>query len=301
MLNGMSVENERPRELMLCATSVLKPPPVMIGHIAGEFSLPRAVALKDVIAGVSGAVAALIPATIVLGMTFRTVVLSMVLGGVAGFASVRYSPMRGESFFRYLGLQVGARRNRVQVNGKPARVWVGVCQVTEVAAGRVTLLRGAIDVADGSVNMDGTAADDTVPLAPASGTPDVREQLRARQRERIRRAGVVDVDQSLLPEPVVPMWANNRPRTTTATGAPTPVPDASRAAPSDRVRPAGLDQRSLDTHTAAAHAGGQRANWGPDTAQTENPAGGGGRGPIPGGPTLTSEPGARRRGGLDAL
>ena len=56
---------------------------------------------------------------------------------------------------RWFGLEYSARRDRVTLHGKPARVYVGICPVHRVASGKMQIRSGAVDVPEGAVDQRG--------------------------------------------------------------------------------------------------------------------------------------------------
>lgn len=156
---------------MLCATKVLKPGPARIGSIGGGITLPRTVPVPVLIAGGIGFTLGVAFGLVILG-SFFTALTTGALGAAAGWVAVSYSPLRGESLGRWAGLEVTARLRRVKVNGKTARVFIGICPAPDVAAGMVHIIPGAIDVMPGSVDDRGRfVVESDRPLVPIARPP----------------------------------------------------------------------------------------------------------------------------------
>lgn len=137
--------------VMLCATRVLKAPPARIGHIVGNVTLPRTVEIRVLIASVLGAIGLFAIATPIVGLSLRSAMMSMIFGGFAGAASMKISPLQGETLFRWIGLEARSRVGRLRYNGEWVRVYVGVCPLRRAAAGRTKLTPQAVDVPPGAV------------------------------------------------------------------------------------------------------------------------------------------------------
>lgn len=199
-------EQQRARgPLMLAATSVLKPGPTRIAKIGGNVTLPRTVPVMSLVAGVVGASIVVLLATFTIGVGMRSVILGGAFGACVGVFFVTYSPMKGESMSKWLGLQVAARRGRLMVDGRLARVYVGVCPVPDVAAGLVHVVRGAVNVPEGSVDERGVFVADAhvgllqrlgavessaaVPVTVAEGMPAARTPEWAARRGHTAEAG----------------------------------------------------------------------------------------------------------------
>lgn len=180
------MEDDKPEgPVMLVATGALKPPPLRIGKITDDFVLPRTVPVKTLAAAAAGGLLGLAFFGAALGFSLRPLLLGVAFGSAVGVALVSYSPLRGESFFTWLGLRLRtARRDRV-VEGRRVRLAVGVCRIPDPNVGLVRILPGAVPVPPGSVDERGAfARRRPVPPAP----PPVRLQGRWRQDpERLRR------------------------------------------------------------------------------------------------------------------
>ncbi|WP_433477224.1 hypothetical protein ACQPZP_09315 [Spirillospora sp. CA-142024] len=144
----MSEEDDRVRgPAMLAATNMLKPPPAVIGSLNKSVTLPRTVRLTTLIAVVIGSSLGFLIAFMVLGPGLNALMYGPVLGGAAGWSAVNFSPLRGESLAKWLGLQVNGTRNRkLVVDGRQVRLYVGIAPLRRTAAGTVRMLPGGVPV-----------------------------------------------------------------------------------------------------------------------------------------------------------
>lgn len=147
--------SEQHRPVMLVATDLLRSPPTRIAKL-GPVVFPRSVSIKTAAGVVCGAVVGLFPALVVLGPTLSAVIWGVMLGGAAGGVLVNWSPLRGESFARWIGLNVSVlRSDTLEVGGYRTRLFVGTARARRSAAGRVRVMRGAVSVPAGSVDSRG--------------------------------------------------------------------------------------------------------------------------------------------------
>ncbi len=141
---------------MIAATKILKPGPARIAKIMPGVTLPRTVPIPTLfITGGFMLLGLFITVSIPLTRTLTSVTMGMVLFGALGVLIATYSPIKGESMVRWFGLEYSARRDRVKLNGQLSRVYIGICPVHKVAAGRVRIRAGAVDVPVGSVDERG--------------------------------------------------------------------------------------------------------------------------------------------------
>lgn len=140
--------------VMLAATSIMKPPPLRIGHIGGNLTLPRTVRVLHLAIGTAGATLG-IAVGLVAGGGLRGGLYGGLLLGMAAIALVSWSPLRGESLLKAVGLQVSAHSRQVTVEGRPVRLAVGVAYVAAPERGRVRVAPGAADVLPGSYDEHG--------------------------------------------------------------------------------------------------------------------------------------------------
>jgi hypothetical protein len=138
---------------MLAATNMLKPPPTVIGSLNKQMALPRTVRLTTLIAALVGAIAGFLAAFIAIGPGPDSLIYGPLLGGAAGWAATNLSPLPGESLAVWLGLQANnTRRRKSALDGRPARLYVGIAPLRRTAAGTVRMLPGGVTVH--AVNWD---------------------------------------------------------------------------------------------------------------------------------------------------
>lgn len=142
---------------MLVATEALRPPKLRIGRLGNNFTLPRTVPAAALISGALCALVAVGLFGAVVGYTVTSVAYSALVGALIGVALVTYSPLRGESLLRWLGLKIKSRRNRARyVDGFPVRLAVGICYIPNPNQGMVSMRSGAVQVRPGLFDERGT-------------------------------------------------------------------------------------------------------------------------------------------------
>lgn len=161
----MSEEHKGPP--MIAATNMLRPPPARIGKISGNITLPRTIELKKAIAagagGFGGVFLWFFPLGLIVGYTVFGLLISVLIGGAIGVFAVSWSPLRGESLATWLGLTAGrARSDRVEIDGRPVRAYLGIAPLPFTAAGRTEVFASAVDIPPGSHDDRG------VPLDPVA-------------------------------------------------------------------------------------------------------------------------------------
>jgi hypothetical protein len=140
---------------MIVATSALASPKVRIGHIGGNFVLPRTIPLMSLIAGGGGAVVGVVVA-LIIAPSSTSMIYGIVIGLLAGVGLVNYSPLKGESFAKYLGLRMRTRRQRIHVAGDVIQVAVGIAVLKSAVLGPVHIFPGAVNVPLGQYDERGT-------------------------------------------------------------------------------------------------------------------------------------------------
>lgn len=142
---------------MLSATEILRTPPTRIGKITESIVLPRTVSLVSLIATGVGLVLGAIVSLPFFGLLgLRGVLLITVLMGAIGLGVVTLSPIKGESFTKWLGLSVARLgKPKVEINGRSARVYIGVAPLLATAGGAVQVLSSATEVRLGDVDERG--------------------------------------------------------------------------------------------------------------------------------------------------
>lgn len=144
---------------MLVMTSSLRAPKVRIGHIGGNITLPRTVPLEALIAGGVGAVVGLIASFSLLGGSVQSVMYCVGLGIALGVFVVTWSPLKGESFAKWIGLTVGSRTKKITMNGEPVTLAVGVAVLSEVHSGVISMRAGSVNIAPSQYDERGVRYD----------------------------------------------------------------------------------------------------------------------------------------------
>lgn len=139
----MSEEFKGP--IMLCATSVLKQGPARIGSITKEIKLPRTILLKTLVSMIIYGFLGLFVGILIGGI--KAIMYSTIIGIAGAYIATTYSPLKGESLSRFLGLSLKASRERTMYEGKFVKLYVGVTPIYRKAAGNVILWKKALDVA----------------------------------------------------------------------------------------------------------------------------------------------------------
>lgn len=130
---------------MIAATNMLRPPPAVIGSINKEMALPRTVKVSAVLSMGAFAILGFLTALIFLGAGIYALVYGVCGGAGVGWVLANYSPLQDESMATWLGLKAStARAGKVRVEGREARLFVGVAPLYRVAAGPVRLVPGAV-------------------------------------------------------------------------------------------------------------------------------------------------------------
>lgn len=143
---------------MLCATNVLKPPPIKIGRISGNWTLDRAVRITTILGVGGGLLAGLVVgfALLTVGLGLRSFIVSAGVGGGLGYLAVTTSPLDGESLATWLRLSATRRVTSTGGALGRSRVAVGICVVDrEPLIHHARLQPGAVEVAAGSVDDRG--------------------------------------------------------------------------------------------------------------------------------------------------
>jgi len=149
----MSEEQSYKGPTMLVATDALRSPELRIGTIGQSFTLPRTVRAVSLFAGGAGAVAGMVLLPIFVGMTLSTLMYGAILGGACGIGVISYSPLRGESLGKWLGLKIKSSRRKTIRNGKPVRLAIGICYIEPKLYGKIRIKPGAVNVRPGSVDQ----------------------------------------------------------------------------------------------------------------------------------------------------
>lgn len=145
---------------MLAMTSALRPPPARISKIGENMTLPFSVQIDQLVATVVGAILTLIFVTIFfvpfLGGSIVLFGGALGIGGTLGLLTVTWSPLRGESLKTWLGLNLySSRKDKVEINGMPARAYIGIAPLHCSASGQTHIVSGAVNVPPGTVDDRG--------------------------------------------------------------------------------------------------------------------------------------------------
>lgn len=161
--------------VMLVATEALRPPKLRIGRLGNNITLPRTVPAAALFAGGFGALLAMGLFTIVVGWSIASVAYSATIGAIIGVALVTYSPLRGESLLRWLGLKIRSSRNRSRyMEGAPVRLAVGICYIPAPNQGAVRMRAGAVQVRPGLFDERGTRHRESRRVLPSWFVEQVR-------------------------------------------------------------------------------------------------------------------------------
>jgi hypothetical protein len=135
---------------MMAATAVMKQGPSRIGSISKDIKLPRTILFKTFISVIIWGVLGMMIGAIF--RSFTSVLYGGIIFGIIAYFATTFSPLKGESLSKFLGLTLKAQRQRKFVNGKLVRTYVGLTPITRPAAGRTLLLPGAVNVS--KLNFD---------------------------------------------------------------------------------------------------------------------------------------------------
>lgn len=147
-------EDKAQGPIMLVATNMLRPPQARIGKITKDIVLPRTVSVLSLVAGGAGLIIGMIFA--LPFRSFEAIMVGAALGTTIGIMVVTMSPIKGESFGKWLGLSVAsARAEKVTIDGLAAKVYIGIAPLHYTAAGPMRMKGGAVNVTPGSVDERG--------------------------------------------------------------------------------------------------------------------------------------------------
>lgn len=168
---------------MLAMTSALRPPPARISRIGDNVTLPVALQLNQLIAGGVGGFAGLLLVIMFwvpfFGFSIPSGGIGLIAGVFAGILFVTWSPIKGESFSKWLGLSIGSfRGNKVMIDGEPARAYIGIAKLESSAAGVIRVFPGAVEVPAGSVDERGVIIPLSEMRQAQAGGVDVTDRRR---------------------------------------------------------------------------------------------------------------------------
>jgi hypothetical protein len=164
---------------MIVATEALSSPKVRIGHIGGNFTLPRTVPLASLVAGAVGAFAGILVALVAIPGV-QSMMYCAVLGGIAGVLTVTYSPLKGESLSLWMGLKLRTRRQNIKLEGGVVQLAVGVALLKSATLGEVHIVPGAVNVPPSQYDDRGAPLDhDDIlrSILEETGTIDMAETV----------------------------------------------------------------------------------------------------------------------------
>ncbi len=146
--------------VMLAVTNILRPPPARIGRISEDIVLPRTFEVRKVIAVGLGVVSGMFlwffPVGLLTSYSLLSLAIVCTITGFGGLVFVSWSPLRGESFGRWLGLSAETlSADRVRIEGQRVRAYLGIAPLPFTAAGRIRIVAGAVEVPEGSVDERG--------------------------------------------------------------------------------------------------------------------------------------------------
>ena len=129
---------------MICATKVLRPGGHRIGQVAG-FKFPRTVSLVTavlcLIFGILGAGLGVLASGQPSGFG-----VGLAIGGMIGYVLSTTSPLKGESMFTWILLQIKTAGKKQRIDGKPVTMAAGTHVAPRVAEGSIFLRRSAVRV-----------------------------------------------------------------------------------------------------------------------------------------------------------
>lgn len=146
---------------MVCATSVLKPGRARISRISNGITLPRTVEVVSLVAALIGGIL-LLSLTLIFSRSFNSILFGFLTGATLGWLSTTWSPLRGESLAKWLGLKFKGNSNRVYFKGVRTNAFIGIAPLTRVAKGSTMFRPGAVDVFPGTVDEEGRHIDDAL-------------------------------------------------------------------------------------------------------------------------------------------
>ena len=141
--------------LMMAATAVMKQGPSRIGSISKDIKLPRTILFKTFISVLLWGLFGMMIGAIF--RSFNSVMYGGIIFGVLAYFATTFSPLKGESLTKYLGLTLKAQRERKYINGKLVRTYVGLTPITRPAAGKTLLSPGSVNISKLNYDERGVA------------------------------------------------------------------------------------------------------------------------------------------------
>ena len=138
---------------MLSATSVLKQGPAKIGSITKQVKLPRTILLKTLVSMIVYGFIGLLIGLVIGGL--KAILYSTLIFAAGAYFATNYSPLRGETLSKYIGLSIKAQRERRYINGKLVKIYVGIVPISRPALGKVVLWPGGINISSSNYDERG--------------------------------------------------------------------------------------------------------------------------------------------------
>lgn len=130
--------------IMLSATSVLKQGPMRIGKISNDIVLPRTIMVKTLVFMIIYGLLGLVIGLIIGGL--KSTLYSMSLGIALAYFATSYSPLKGETLSKFIGLSISSSLKSKQINGMRVKTYVGIVPISRLAQGRLIIFPGAVDI-----------------------------------------------------------------------------------------------------------------------------------------------------------
>lgn len=136
-------EPEAMGDAMIVATSMLKPPKA----VTAMKVLPRTIEWERVFWVAGGALVGLIVCVVVFRTFSVNTIYAVVLGAAGGYVLPSLSPLEGESLLKWGLLRSrDATAQRVNVNGRKAKMYIGTYPLKRAAAGAIRLIPAGVEV-----------------------------------------------------------------------------------------------------------------------------------------------------------
>ena len=247
---------------MIVATEALRPPKIRIGKIGGNFTLPRTIPLASLIAGGIGAFIGVLVALVLFGGALSALMYTTLIGAGVGVFSVTYSPLKGESLFKWAGLRIRTGRSSLPLEDGVLSLAVGICVIKSANLGEYRMFPGAVNIPPSAYDERGVPIDpedlldnildshgaaqsrflgtdpNATSLSAAEGSPQRHWSMPSRLRpggRDIQGASPLGTPRPLTPPPTSAPTpaapAPARPATTPPTAAPERVEVAQPASP----------------------------------------------------------------------
>lgn len=178
---------------MIAATAVMKPQPIKIGRISNDIVLPRAIPLMTALVVGGAAIFGAIFGTILAGGTGFG--LGAGIFGFIAYIAINYSPLRGESFARWIALVTRTKTRQTVVDGKPVVVHVGIARVQRPAAGKTHLVASSVEVSPLMYDERGVLRDQPLlhmPTPEPTPEPDLFPKASSKPTRKQKKSRATD-------------------------------------------------------------------------------------------------------------